>query len=72
MKGILMRAASSEALLEMIYQDNKGNISQRRIRVLVVGEESFRAFCNNRKQQRTFKFENVLSIGPERSIRRGA
>ncbi|MEK3821346.1 hypothetical protein MKY20_19935 [Cytobacillus sp. FSL W8-0315] len=72
MNGLLLRAASNGELLEMIYQDNKGNISQRRIKVLAVGEESFRAFCHIRKQQRTFKLENVLSVGPERKIRRGA
>lgn len=63
MKGLLLRAASNGEMLEMIYQDNKGNISQRKIKVLAVGEESFRTFCHTRKQQRTFKLENVLSIG---------
>ncbi|MCM3404887.1 hypothetical protein [Cytobacillus oceanisediminis] len=70
MKGLLLRAASSEAVLEMIYLDNKGSISQRRIKVLAVGEESFRAYC--RKQQRNFLIRNILSVVPARKMRRGA
>ncbi|MBY0122127.1 hypothetical protein [Bacillus sp. S/N-304-OC-R1] len=72
MRSILLKAASSGELLEMIYQDCKGSISQRGIKVLSVKEESFRAYCYIRKQQRTFKISNILSVGPVRSMRRGA
>lgn len=72
MKGLLVRAAKSGAELEMIYLDSKGDISQRRIKVLSVNEESFRAYCYARRQQRTFKMSNTLSIGPVGKIRRGA
>lgn len=72
MKGILLRAASNCEMLEMIYQDSKGNISQRRVKVLSMNNESFRAYCYARRQQRTFIIRNVLSVGPARKIRRGA
>lgn len=72
MKGIILRSASNGELLEMIYQDNKGNISQRRVKVLSVNDESFRAYCYARRQQRTFIVRNVLSVGPARKVRRGA
>lgn len=72
MRGLLLRAAASGDLLEMIYQDCQGNISQRRLRVLSIKEESIRAFCYSKKQQRTFKICNILSIGPVRNERRGA
>ncbi|MBN6888958.1 putative DNA-binding transcriptional regulator YafY [Cytobacillus horneckiae] len=72
MKGLLTRAANRREELEMIYLDNKGNISQRRIKVLSVYDESFRAYCYVKRQQRTFKICNVLSMGPVRSVRRGA
>lgn len=72
MKGLLKRAVSNGEDLEMIYLDNKGNISHRRINILYVYEESFRAYCCAKRQQRTFKFCNVLSIGPMRKVRRGA
>ncbi|MBU8773171.1 hypothetical protein [Cytobacillus oceanisediminis] len=72
MKGILLRATSNGEMLEMIYQDNKGNISQRRVKVLSMNNESFRAYCYARRQQRTFIVRNVLSVGPARKMRRGA
>jgi predicted DNA-binding transcriptional regulator YafY len=72
MKGLLMKAATIGGELEMIYQNNKGQISQRRIKVLAVYNESFRAYCHTRRQQRTYMLANVLSVGPVRSIRRGA
>ncbi|MED3574483.1 hypothetical protein [Cytobacillus praedii] len=72
MSGLLLKAAVSGAIFEMIYLDCKGNISQRRIKVLSVKEESFRAYCYIRMQQRTFKTSNILSVGPVRKIRRGA
>ena len=72
MKGLLERAVESKEVLEMIYQNNKGEFSQRRIQIIKVNEESFRAYCFTRKQQRTFKISNVLSVGPVRKVRRGA
>ena len=72
MKGVLLRAEASGIVLEMIYQNEKGEISQRRIMVLTVNEELFKAYCYTRRQQRTFKLSNVLSIGPVRKMKRGA
>lgn len=59
-------------VMEMIYMSNKGELSKRRVKVLSLQEDAFRAFCFVRKQQRIFKIENVLSIRPVRSVRRGA
>jgi predicted DNA-binding transcriptional regulator YafY len=72
MIGLLKRAAESKEVLEMIYQNNKGEFSQRRIQVIKMSEESFSAYCFTRKQQRTFKISNILSVGPVRKVRRGA
>ncbi|UPO88354.1 hypothetical protein [Niallia sp. Man26] len=72
MKGLLKRAVESNEVLEMIYQNNKGEFSQRRIQIIKVSEESFSAYCFTRKQQRTFKLSNVLSMGPIRKVMRGA
>ena len=72
MRSLLLKAVVSGVILEMIYLDCKGNISQRRVRVLSVKEESFRAYCYTRKQQRTFKLANILSVGPVRNMKRGA
>ncbi|MCM3324221.1 WYL domain-containing protein [Cytobacillus kochii] len=72
MKGLLIRGVNNKEELEMIYLDNKGDISQRRIKILSVYEDYFRAYCFSKQQQRTFKVSNVLSIGPVRKVRRGA
>jgi len=72
MKGLLKRAVESNEVLEMIYQNNKGEFSQRMIQVIKVNDESFSAYCFALKQQRTFKLSNVLSMGPTRKVMRGA
>ncbi|MFD2446362.1 hypothetical protein ACFSO7_20585 [Bacillus sp. CGMCC 1.16607] len=72
MKSQLIKAVESGRILELIYVDGKGNISQRKIKVLDVNAESFCAYCYTRQQRRTFKLDNILSIGHERRIRRGA
>lgn len=72
MKGLLKRAVMNGEVLEMIYLNTKGEISQRRIKVIKLNEESFSAYCFTRKQQRTFKISNILSVGPIRKVRRGA
>ncbi|MEB6549047.1 hypothetical protein MXL46_08055 [Heyndrickxia sporothermodurans] len=64
MKGLLLRTAITGERLEMIYLSAKGDITQRIIKVEKVGEESFRAYCYTRKQLRTFKINNILSIAP--------
>ena len=48
----------------MIYMAKNGQISKRRIRVLQVGEVSFRAYCFLRKSNRTFIIDNVLALVP--------
>lgn len=72
MINIIKRAAESKSSLEMIYLDSKENITQRRIKVLEVKGELFRAYCYTRKQQRIFRFNNVLSVGPIKRYYRGA
>jgi predicted DNA-binding transcriptional regulator YafY len=72
MNGLLKRAVESNEVLEMIYLSNKGEISQRMIKIIKLNDDSFSAYCFIRKQQRTFKLTNVLSIGPTRKVMRGA
>lgn len=72
MKCLLKRAVANGEVLEMIYLNCKGEISQRRIKITKLNEESFSAYCFTRKQQRTFKISNILSVGPVRKVRRGA
>lgn len=71
MKGLLSRAIESHEKLEMIYIDNEGKITQRVIRVLAVTETTVKTYCYSKRKFRTFKLENILSVGHIRK-RRGA
>ena len=57
-------------VLDMMYVANDGSITKRRIKVLQVGEVSFRAYCYLRKSKRTFTVENVLAVVPVTSKER--
>nr|WP_255726541.1 transcriptional regulator [Sporosarcina sp. ACRSM] len=50
--------------LDMMYISKEGAISKRKIKVLQVGEISFRAYCYLRKSNRTFTIDNVLVLVP--------
>ncbi|MGV3467281.1 MAG: hypothetical protein ACO1OT_18565 [Heyndrickxia sp.] len=66
MKSILLKALESGEKLEMIYISNNNKITQRTIKVLSVGFDSFSAFCFLRNKHRTFLMNNILSIGTKR------
>ena len=60
----LTKSIKYHELLDMIYLAKNGQISKRRIRVLQVGDVSFRAYCFLRKSNRTFIIDNVLALVP--------
>ena len=62
MKGLLDRAVESQQMLEMIYIANDNQLSQRIIKVLKVTDDSIKAYCNTKRQFRTFKLDNILSV----------
>jgi predicted DNA-binding transcriptional regulator YafY len=64
MNCLLNRAAETGGLIEMIYISEKGELSQRKIKVFEVSSDSISAFCLLRHQKRIFKRANILSIGP--------
>lgn len=72
MLKVLVKSVSYGDLLDMMYVAKDGTISQRRIKVLQVGEVSFRAYCYLRGSKRTFTIDNVLALVPviqkERSV----
>lgn len=51
-------------LADMIYMDNDGGITKRRIKVFKVTQDSFQAYCYLRGSKRTFKIDNVLALVP--------
>jgi predicted DNA-binding transcriptional regulator YafY len=66
MNVLLKRALETGEVLEMIYMSEKGQLSQRKIKVIEISSGSIRAFCMLRNKQRVFKLANILSIGPSR------
>lgn len=51
-------------IVEMIYMKNNSEISKRRVKVLSVEGNSFKAYCFLRNTKRTFKIDNVLAFVP--------
>ncbi|MBS4195188.1 hypothetical protein [Lederbergia citri] len=73
MRRLLVESLASGVKLEMIYVSDKMVVTQRTIKVLALGESTFKAFCYLRRKQRFFKIENILSIRvPKKKFSRGA
>ena len=69
MIGFLTNVREQKEKIMIYYIDSKGEISQRIIRVVDIGEEKILAYCYYKKQVRSFKLENILSCGSiKRSI----
>ncbi|MBS4196634.1 hypothetical protein [Lederbergia citri] len=62
MKGIINRALGTEQKLELIYINNDNQISHRIIKVLAVTDHIVKAYCYTKRQFRSFKLENILSV----------
>ena len=70
MDGLLIRSIEENIPLEMIYLAENQKLSQRKLIVIEVNDDYIRAYCLLRKQIRTFKRENILSIMPEASSKK--
>jgi predicted DNA-binding transcriptional regulator YafY len=66
MDGLLLRSLEGNFPVEMIYLSNNQQISQRKLLVKEVNNEYIIAYCLMRKQIRTFRRENILSIMPNK------
>ena len=64
MRVELMKSMDRNDVLDMMYISKEGVISKRRLKVLQVGEVSFRAYCHLRGSRRTFTIDNVLAVVP--------
>lgn len=64
MDGLLLRSIEENFPLEMIYLSRDQQISQRKLLVKEVNDEYITAYCLLRKQMRTFRRENILSLMP--------
>ncbi|MEK3933999.1 transcriptional regulator [Sporosarcina sp. FSL W7-1349] len=61
---MLERSVKYGEMLDMMYMDGKGNVSQRRIKVQRVGELTLWAYCYARESNRTFTIDNILALVP--------
>jgi len=61
---IILKSMQLNQIVEMIYINNNGEISKRRVKVLRVEGNTFKAYCFLRNTKRTFKVENVLAFVP--------
>ncbi len=50
--------------VNMIYMDDSGAITKRRVKPFKICGNTFMAYCYVRKSKRTFKIDNVLAVVP--------
>ena len=60
----ILKSMQQNQLSEMIYMRNSGEISKRKVKVLTVEGNTFKAYCFLRNTKRTFKIDNVLAFVP--------
>ncbi|WP_430787521.1 hypothetical protein VBD025_16680 [Virgibacillus flavescens] len=66
MKNMIMRSIQNKEKLEMIYLSSDNCVSQRVVRVLKLNDDMIMAYCYTKRTIRTFKLENILSVGQVR------
>lgn len=66
MKNMIMRSIQNKEKLEMIYLSSDNRVSQRVVRVLKLNDDMIMAYCYTKRTIRTFKLENILSVGQVR------
>jgi predicted DNA-binding transcriptional regulator YafY len=49
-------------VVELIYMDQSGQLSQRHVKVIHHNKERLVAYCYTRRKFRSFKTENILGI----------
>jgi predicted DNA-binding transcriptional regulator YafY len=65
MNNLFLKSKNENLPLEIIYLSEDHQFSQRRLIVKEFNDQYIRAYCLLRKQMRTFRVENILSIMPD-------
>jgi predicted DNA-binding transcriptional regulator YafY len=68
MNGLLLRSLEEKLPLEVIYLSEKQEISQRKMIIKEINNNTVRAYCLLRHQVRTFRLDNILSVMPEKRL----
>ncbi|MCA0969046.1 hypothetical protein LCM20_00415 [Halobacillus litoralis] len=64
MEFLLKRSLEDKMKLDIIYVSKSGDVTQRTIRVVRIREDHVAAYCFERREVRTFRRENILSLFP--------
>jgi predicted DNA-binding transcriptional regulator YafY len=64
MKECLLKAIRYGQVLDVMYISKHGEVTKRRIKLLKISGESFKAYCFLRNTKRTFLIGNVLALIP--------
>jgi len=64
MKNSIIKVMKQNQIITMIYISKNGTITQRRVKILKLTNNTFTAYCYIRRAKRTFYIDNVLAINP--------
>lgn len=64
MRNELIKCVKRSRLLQIMYMDDKGNITKRTVRVIKINSSTFTGYCYLRDAKRTFKIDNLLAVVP--------
>lgn len=64
MKNSIIKVMKQNQIITMIYISKSGAITQRRVKILKLTNNTFTAYCYIRRAKRTFYIDNVLAINP--------
>ncbi|WP_299516134.1 transcriptional regulator [uncultured Rummeliibacillus sp.] len=64
LKEKLQKALERQQLVIIIYMSKLGKITKRRLRILEIRDDKFRAYCYKKHAQRTFLIDQILAIEP--------
>lgn len=64
MKNSIIKVMKQNQIITMIYISKSGTITQRRVKILKLTNNTFTAYCYIRRAKRTFYIDNVLAINP--------
>ncbi|MBP1934245.1 WYL domain-containing protein [Ammoniphilus resinae] len=67
----LHRYLNTEQLVEIIYQDRLGQITQRKLKLISIEGNRLKAYCLSRRAVRSFSIPNILAVFPA-ALTRGA
>jgi predicted DNA-binding transcriptional regulator YafY len=65
MNNLFLKSKNENLPLEIIYLSEDQQFSQRKLIVKEINDDYILAYCLLRKQMRTFRVENILSIMPD-------